>query len=77
MFCLFLKCVEILLLLSSRNLALFNLGLMVPIPLFSSENDAFSAMCDVCRLKPIKAIFWSTNTLKYLYSFLVYMYSTK
>lgn len=43
-----------------------------PIPLFSSENtDAFSAMCDVCKLKPVKPVFWGTNTVGYLFSFLV------
>ena len=33
----------------------------------TSGNDAFSAMCDVCR----KPVFWSTDTVKYLYSFCV------
>ena len=42
-----------------------------PISLFASENTyAFSAMCDICKLKPVKPVFWSTNTMRYLYSFL-------
>ena len=42
-----------------------------PISLFSSENTyAFSATCDICKLKPVKPVFWSTNTMRYLYSFL-------
>ena len=42
-----------------------------PISSFSSENTyAFSAMCDICKLKPVKPVFWSTNTMRYLYSFL-------
>ena len=34
---------------------------LAPIPFFHQKNHAFSAMCYICRLKPVKPVFWSTN----------------
>ena len=34
---------------------------LAPIPFFHQENHAFSAICYICRLKPVKPVFWSTN----------------
>ena len=48
--------------LYSKNTVLFNLT--------TSENNAFSASCNICR-KLVKPIIWSTNTMRYLYSFWV------
>ena len=42
---------------------------LAPIPLFSSVNDSFSAMKDVCRLKLVKPVFWSS---KYCEIFVIY-----
>ena len=38
--------------------------------LFSSGNDAFSAMCEICR-KAVQPVSWGTNTVRWLYSFWV------
>ena len=64
MFGLFFFNVDISLLrqLYSKNTVLFNLTI--------SGNDAFSALYDVYR-EPVKPVFWSTNTVRYLYSFWV------
>ena len=41
-----------------------------------SGNNAFSAMCDVSR-KPVKLVYWSTNTWDICTRFGCYLYSTE
>ena len=53
--------------LYSRNSVLFKLTIWVQFFIFFG-NNAFSAVFDFCR-KLVKPIFWSTNNLRYLYSF--------
>ena len=55
--------------LYSRNSVYLSLQ-FGPYSVIFFENDAFSATCDVCvGLKPVKPVFWITNTVRYLYSF--------
>ena len=55
----------------SRNLFIFKLKIWL-LPFISFENDAFSAMSDINFVENrSNPVFWSTNTLRYLYSFWV------
>ena len=44
--------------------------------LFSLGNDAFSAMCEVCK-KAVQPVSWGTNTVRWLYSFWVLFVCTE